>query len=90
MRRVRGPFSEKQQQVLAAVLGRFCGRALILEDRVRALELALEKKGLSTQARIAFREDAVAERHLEGLCFPDQGSVHRDLAEILAGKSLDA
>lgn len=81
--RGRGPFSEKQQRALAAAFGRLCGRAQFLEDRVRSLELMLEEKGISTRVRRSFVEAAVAERQLECLVFPEQGSVREELAEIL-------
>jgi hypothetical protein len=54
------------------------------------LELALEVKGLSTKTRRAFREEAIAERHLEASCFPDQSSIHEELTGILAGESVGA
>jgi hypothetical protein len=46
--------------------------------------------GLSTQARQAFVETAIAERNFERLVFSEQGSVREDLAEILAGERVNA
>jgi hypothetical protein len=84
--RARGPFPEKQRRALEIAFARICNRAQALEDRVRALELALEVKGLSTQVRRDFREDAIAERQLEVLVFPDQGSVREELVDILSAR----
>jgi len=89
-RQVRGPFQPKQAQALEAAFAGICRRAQALEDRLRGLELALEVKGLSTKTRRAFREEAIAERHLEASCFPDQSSIHEELTGILAGESVGA
>ena len=88
--RARGPFTKKQQEALEGALATICLRAQALEDRARALELALEVIGLSTQARRAFVETAIAERNFERLVFSEQGSVREDLAEILAGEPVNA